>query len=174
MIPIRLEVVDEKTVRLTDINPLVADCLQSLGEILAQRDAPAARRRLLPKPSADETINAEWEQFVTPDLRHLFVTAAETVMRDLTALDAVPERPDYFCVAFPAVHRDAWMSAINQARLILSEQFHVTDLAMERRDLDPRSAADLALVRIHLLGWLLEVLVEFGAPPADHPAPAAD
>ena len=161
MIPLRLEVVDEKTVRLTGLAPLVADCLQRLDEILAHRDSPAAHRRLFPQPGADEASNAEWEQFVVPDLRHLFVTAAETVVRDLTALEADPQSPATFRVAFPTVHRDAWMSAINQARLILSEQFHVTDQAMERRDLDPRNETDLALVRIHLLGWLLEVLVDF-------------
>ena len=162
MSSLRMEVVDEKTVRLTGIVPLMADCLQRIGDILAQRDTPAVRRRLIPKPSADETINAEWEKFVTPDLRHLFVIAAETVLQDLTALEADPQHPKCFCVAFPAVHLAAWMSAINQARLILGEQFHVTEQGMARRDLDPHCAFDIALVRIHLLGWLLEVLVEFG------------
>ena len=171
MIPLRIEAVDEKTVRLTGIPPLVADCLQRLDEILAQRDSQPARQRLLPKPSSDEVINAEWEQLVTPDLRHLFVTAAETVLRDLTALEPTPQRENLFCLAFPAAHLDAWMSAINQARLILSEQFNVTDLEMERCNLDPRCESDLALIRIHLLGWLLEVLVQFGEQDNDHSAP---
>ncbi len=54
------------------------------------------------------------------------------------------------------------MSAINQARLILGEQFHVTEQDMVRRDIDPHRASDIALIRIHLLGWLLEVLVQSG------------
>jgi len=174
MIPLRLEVVNEKTVQLTGLDPLVADCLQRLAEILAHRDAPAARHRLSPKPSADAAFNAEWEQFVAPDLHHLFVSAAETVLRDLTALETDPQQPNVFRVAFPTVHRDAWMSAINQARLILSAQFHVTDQAMERRDLDPRRATDVALVRIHLLGWVLEMLVNFGETEAGQPGPATD
>ena len=169
MIHLHLERVDEKTVRITGLNRLVTNCLQGMGEVLAQRDAPAVRQRLLPPPSADAALNAEWEKFVTPDLRHLFVTAAETVVRDLTALERDPQHPLFFRVAFPAAHLNAWMSAINQTRLILGEQFHVTDQALERRDLDPESAADIALLRIHLLGWLLERLVEFsgGAGPAD-------
>ena len=55
------------------------------------------------------------------------------------------------------------MSALNQARLILGEQLHVTDREMERRTFDPKSAADLELVRMHLLGWVLEVLVDFSS-----------
>ena len=164
----RIETIDEKTIRLTGIAPLVADCLQRLGEILEQRDSPAVHQRLFPKPSTDETINAEWEQFTAPDLRHLFVTAAETVFRDLTALKLDPQHENLFCVTFPTVHLAAWMSAINQARIILGEQFHITDAKMERSDLDPRRKADLGLIRLHLLGWLLEVLVGFssGSEPA--------
>lgn len=163
MIPLHIESVDEKTLRLTGIAPLVADCLQCLDEILAQRDSPKVRQRLFPVPSTDEAINAEWEQFVGPDLRHLFVTAAETVLRDLTALEADPQDKKCFQVAFSAAHLDAWMSAINQARLILSEKFHITEREMERHDLDLGSETDLALIRIHILGWLLTVLVEFGS-----------
>jgi len=161
MITPRVEVVNEKTIRLTGLNSLAASCLHGIEEILAHRDSPAAGRRLMPPPSADEAINAEWEKFVTPDLRHLFVTAAETVLRDLTALEVEPRRPNHFRIAFPIAHLDAWLSALNQARLILGEQSHVTDEMMERRDLDPQSEADLAILRIHLLGWVLELLVEF-------------
>ena len=166
MIPLQIESIDEKTVRLTGIAPLVADCLQNLDEILAQRDSPEVRQRLFPAPSTDDTINAEWEQYVGPELRHLFVTAAETVLRDLTALEADPQREKYFRVAFSSSHLDAWMSAINQARLILGEKFHIAEKEMDRHDLDLNREPDLALIRIHLLGWLLTVLVEFGSSTA--------
>lgn len=163
MIRLRMEAVDEKTVRLTGIPPLMADCLQHLGDILSQRDAPSVRQRLIPKPSIDETINAEWERFVTTDLRHLFVAAGDTVLQDLTGMEVDPQHPKYFCIAFPAVHLNAWMSAVNQARLILGEQFHVTEQDMNRRNLDLHCASDIPLIRIGLLGWLLEVLVQFGS-----------
>ena len=168
MMALQVEAVDEKTIRFTGLNQLMAGCLQGLGEILMHRDGPRARDRLLPHPSTDATFNTEWEHFVIPDLRHLLVTAGETVTRDLTALEADPQHPHFFQVAFPATHLDAWLSALNQARLILGEQFHVTDRDLDRRDLDPHSAADRALLRIHLLGWLLELLVDFssGTGPA--------
>jgi hypothetical protein len=157
-----VEVVDAKTVRLIGIFPIMADCLQRLGEILAQRDTPEVRQRLIPTPSTDDSINAEWERFITPDLRHLFVSAGETVLQDLTQLQADPHDPKCFSVAFPVVHLDAWMSAINQSRLILAEQHHITEEDMNRDGLDLRSASDIPLIRINLLGWLLSVLVQFG------------
>lgn len=157
---LRIESVDGKHLRVNGIDPLLADCLQRLGEILPGRDTPAAHRRLFPVPSADRNLNAEWEKFVTPDLRHLFVSAGETVLRDLTALEPDPQHKRQFRVTFPAAHLDAWMSALNQARLILGEQSQVTEPDMERRDLDPRQAQDLGLIRIHVFGWLLQLLVE--------------
>ena len=59
MIPLSIAPVDEKTIRLTGIIPLLADCLQRLNEILAHRDTPSVRQRLFPQPSTDETINSE-------------------------------------------------------------------------------------------------------------------
>ena len=78
-------------------------------------------------------------------------------------MEVEPRRPNHLRVAFPIAHLDAWLSALNQARLILGEQFRVTDAMMERRDLDPQSELDLAILRIHLLGWVLELLVEFSS-----------
>ena len=167
MIP-RIELVDDKQIRLSGLNPLVTDSLQRLDEILAQRDAPAAHQRLFPTPSADRQIQAEWEQFVTPELRQLFVSAGETVVRDLTTLAPDPVQPKQFQVKFPAAHLEAWISALNQARLILGAQFEVTEPDMTRQDLDPREARDIGLLRIHLLGYLLQLFIEFstGESPA--------
>ena len=58
MITPRVEVVNEKTIRLSGLNRLLASCLQGLDEVLSRRDSPAAGRRLMPPPSADEVIKA--------------------------------------------------------------------------------------------------------------------
>jgi hypothetical protein len=52
------------------------------------------------------------------------------------------------------------MSALNQARLILGELFSVTESDMDKADLDLEQPKDLALFRIHILGYLLQLLVE--------------
>ena len=161
MINLRVRPVDAKHIRISGIEPFLADCLQGLGEVLEQRDSPKARERLFPNPTtADDKANAEWQQQITPEMRHLFVSAGETVARDLTALQ--PETPETGClqVTFPAEHVNAWMSALNQARLILGELFSVTEKDMNAVRFDVHNAKTLAIVRIHLLGYLLQLFVE--------------
>jgi hypothetical protein len=161
MTGLRVQPVDAKHIRISDIEPFLADCLQGLGEILEQRDSPKAHERLFPNPTAsDDAANAEWQQQTTPEMRHLFVSAGETVVRDLTALKPDEHETALFAVTFPAEHVNAWMSALNQARLILGEMFSVTEADMNATNLDVRSEKTLAIVRIHLLGYLLQLFVE--------------
>jgi hypothetical protein len=55
------------------------------------------------------------------------------------------------------------MSALNQARLILGELFGITESDMNKADLDLEQPKDLAIFRIHVLGYLLQLLVEFSS-----------
>lgn len=151
----------EKHIRIAGIDPVLMDSLFSLPEILDQRDKPAIRDRLLPNPTtADKSINDDWQQHVTPELRHLFVAAGETVARDLTALEPDPRTPPLQQVTFPVEHLEAWISALNQARLILGELHHVTEADMNSADFDLENARHVALFRIHVLGFLLQHLIE--------------
>src|SRR5439155_12752492 len=91
MIILRVRLKNSKRVRVSGIDPLVADCLSDLPHILEQRDAPAARARLFPNPNeSDAEANNDWQSFVAPELRHLFLSAGEIVERDLTSLQASP------------------------------------------------------------------------------------
>jgi len=161
MIDLSVRPVDARHICISGIEPFLADCLQGLGEILEQRDSRKARERLFPNLTAtDDKANAEWQQQITPEMRHLFVSAGETVARDLTALQ--PETPETGClqVTFSAEHVNAWMSALNQARLILGELFSVTEADMNATHFDVHSEETLAIVRIHLLGFLLQLFIE--------------
>jgi hypothetical protein len=160
MTPLRIEPAGPKHLRITGINPVIADCLLAVPEILEQRDSPAARQRLLPDPTpADAPTNADWQRLIAPELRRLFVTAGQTVTRDLTVLRAgLP-------LTFPAKHRNAWMSALNEARLILGERFKITEADMTAEDFSVREPKGLAVFRIHVLGYLLQLFVELEAGP---------
>jgi hypothetical protein len=161
MTDLRVQPVNAKHLRISGIEPFLADCLLGLTEVLEQRDSPQPRERLFPNPTtADDKANAEWQQLITPEVRHLFVSAGETVARDLTALKPDKHEPALFAVTFPAEHINAWMSALNQARLILGELFRVTELDMNAINLDVHSEKTLAIVRIHLLGYLLQLFVD--------------
>ena len=161
MIDLRVQPLDEKRIRISGIPPVLAVMLRELPEILELRDSPDAQARLFPNPTAkDDEANKEWRQMAGPELRHLFVSAGETVARDLTALTADETAAEEHQVTFPVEHVNAWMSALNQARLILAEVHKIHDKDMNRTDFDPTSPKHVAALRIHLLGYLLHLFVE--------------
>ncbi len=170
MIDLRVERLDEKHIRVSGLTAMLAVMLREMPEILELRDGPDASARLFPNPTtADDKINKEWQQMVSPELRHLFVAAAETVTRDLTALTGNQGAPGAYEVTFPVEHLSAWMSALNQTRLILAEVHKIDEEDMQRQDFDPQNPKHLAALRIHLLGYLLHLFVELenGHEPAD-------
>jgi hypothetical protein len=170
VIDLRVERLDEKHVRISGLTTMLAVMIREMPEILELRDGPDASARLFPNPTkADDKSNKEWQQMVSPELRHLFVTATETVTRDLTALASNKSDPETYEVTFPVEHLSAWMSALNQTRLILAEVHKIDEEDMEHRDFDPQNPRHLAVLRIHLLGYLLHLFVELenGHEPAD-------
>ena len=170
MIELRVRPLDEKHIRVSGIVPVLTVVLRELPEILEQRDSPDAHDRLFPNPTAaDDKINKEWQQMVSPELRHLFVTAGETVARDLAGLAGSRSSRETYEITLPVEHLKAWMSALNQARLILAEIHKIDDEEMNVTDLDPRNPKHVAAFRIYLLGYLLHLFVELeiGDEPAD-------
>ena len=171
MIELKVQPLDEKRILISGIPPGLAAVLHELPQILELRDSPKARKRLYPDPTTDnDSINREWRQITGPELRHLFVSAGETVGRDLTAMTVAGESGDAYRVAFPIEHVPAWMSALNQTRLILGEVHEIDEADMNRPDFDPRNAKQMAALRIHLLGHLLHLFTELegGDEPEEH------
>jgi hypothetical protein len=161
MIDLRVRPLDEKRIRISGIPPVLAAMLRELPGILELRDSLDAHARLFPDPTAeDDRVNNEWLQTVTPELRHLFVSAGETVTRDLTALTADKQSRETHHIDFPVEHVTAWMSALNQTRLILGEVHKIDEQDMNHTDFDPQSPKHMAALRIHLLGHLLHLFVE--------------
>ncbi len=103
-------------------------------------------------------MNRDWHETVDPDLHHLLETSVATVTRDLTGLDGET-------LEFAGEHLTAWMSALNQARLVLGELHQVTENDMARTELDVSQPRDKALAQIHVLGYLLQSLVEQAENP---------
>jgi hypothetical protein len=160
MIPLRVRALDQKRVRISGLHPFLANCLVELPHILEQRDAPAAHARLFPDPTRDDAnANREWQQIVAPELRHLFESAGETVARDLTTLQPEVRHQEYLQITFPAEHVNAWMNALNQARLILGELYAVDERDFELLNLGQPTAKTIAVLKIQLLGDLLYLFV---------------
>jgi len=170
MIELRVQLLDEKHVRISGIAPIMTAVLREVPEILEQRDSPDAHARLFPNPtSANDKINKEWQQTVNPELRHLFVSAGETVARDLVGIGAAKTVTESYEITFPVEHLKAWMSALNQTRLILAEIHQIDEEDMNAAHLDPHNPKHVAAFRIHLLGYLLHLFVELetGDEPAN-------
>ena len=89
MIDLSVQLLDEKRVLVSGIPAVLTAMLRELPEILELRDSPDTRARLYPNPTTgNNKINQEWHQMAGPELRHLFVSAGETVTRDLTGLNS--------------------------------------------------------------------------------------
>ena len=141
-----------------------------LFELLRQMEAAAtlgpddpATPRFFPKPAQEEEreMNEDWQEYVTPELRHLFEGAVQTVVRDLETVESVPGDPEKLGVVIPVEHGNAWLNALNQARLALAERHRVTEEDMDRRlPLIVRTDRDFALLQIQFYGLVQEFLVE--------------
>ncbi len=151
-----IRTLDAHRLELIGIDSTIALCLRHVPTILSHRDAAGVRERLYPDALPnDPARNAEWHRLTDADLRHLFETAQQTLERDLRSLD--PRRRK---LAFPAEHLRGWMSAVNQARIVLSEQHQLEASDLQRQDFTPGSPRDAALLQVQVLGYVLQVLVD--------------
>jgi hypothetical protein len=130
-----------------------------LGEISRRADSkdPRTEARFFPDPASDHELMEDWKSFVQPGLMELFRSARETVQADLRGAS---ESKGIFSLQIPKNHGDAWLSALNQARLAIAEEsgFGEKDLAsdVEPNPEDPRS---MALFQMSFYGFLQECLV---------------
>lgn len=147
---------------LEGLDRAIAMCLRQVPAILARRESGSSRERFHPHAIPSDTgRNAEWHRLMDDDLRHLFEAAADTFAGDLKELDLRREE-----IRFPAAHLKAWMNAINQARVVLSEEHGFEAVDMQSDDFSAGSQRDAALLYVQLLGYVLQVLVEFAMGPA--------
>jgi len=114
----------------------------------------AAQDRLYPAPSAE--LRDEWDELVRPELRAWFEAATQTVERDLQPLAAGENT-----LRIPSGHVDAWLLALNQARLALAARHELGEADLNRPPMPPpRDKRDLAISQIHTFGLLQECLLQ--------------
>ena len=144
---------------LREIHPLFASLLVELPKLAARHKK--AQARLYPDPTGgagEAQLRRDWKEHVRPELERLFSTSRETVARDLQSLGLHGQGNR---VVIPDPHLDAWLNALNQARLIIVEENQLAE-----SDLDHREPPDLAtrrglsLLKIHFYAHLQELLVE--------------
>ena len=155
-----LRVDDAGDLTVDGISPLHADTLLQIPAWLQSTD-PRVRERLLPEVYEDAEREEEWRKYATPELEHLFASRADLLVQDLQTLK--PSDSVTFRMTIPKTHIAAWISSLNAARLAV---FALHELEAEDMEVDPTEIEDfekeLALVRIHILALMQEMLLELG------------
>ncbi|HKE02132.1 MAG TPA: DUF2017 family protein, partial [Planctomycetota bacterium] len=138
--------------------------LEVLKEVPAILDLASSRKdaasRIYPDPYDDEAANESWRRHARPEIAALFASARELVEGDLSQSGREATSRRAWKVPISAAHHAAWISALNAARLVLGVVHRVTAEDMDRlRESPPASERDVAILKIHLLGWAQELLV---------------
>ena len=154
------------------VPPLLNELLELPG-LLAPDQPDEVQRRLYPSPSDDEELEETWRKHVRPELFALVASAREIVTRDLGGLELVDEETFLWRMEIPETHINAWLSALQVARLTLGSLHEIEEpeLELELDDDDEDDEPEewdekrAAVARIGLLGWLQSMIVEEQNPP---------
>jgi hypothetical protein len=145
---------------LRQATPLCVDTLQHMFEWIESAD-PRVQQRLRPDTFRDPKEEAAWRRLMDAELSHLVATRRELVEKDLKKLKA--DGPGLFRFPIGRHHQQAWLSALNAARLAL---FELHGLGPEHMDGEPEDVdgdeRQLALVRIHVMGFMQELILHRG------------
>ena len=149
---------------IDQLDPFAFEMLMLIPVSSNPEGIPEAEDRLFSSP---ETVSSEfsedWKSYVEPELRHLFQSAVEVVESDLQAMDhamsesggSTPE------LHIPSKHIEAWVSALNQARLVISAKFGFNREEMERGLPESiQSPRQMGLLQMDLYDFLLLCFVQ--------------
>jgi hypothetical protein len=149
-------------IEISELDPFLAELLRQIPASANPDGAPAAEQRLFSVPTAgkDAEICAEWKMYVEPELRRLFQSATETVASDLEQLNGNEKTFANRTLRIPAKHSDAWLNALNQARLVIAAKNNFTENELNDHLRSPiGSRRDLSLFQVNFYGFLQEFIL---------------
>jgi hypothetical protein len=149
-------------VEISDLDPFLAELLRQIPASTKTEDSPPARERIYSAPAdaSQKEICAEWRLYVEPELRRLFQSATETVAGDLEQLNGKEKSVRNCTLRIPTQHADAWLNALNQARLAIAARCDFTETELCDHDRSPvGSRRDLSLFQINFYGFLQEFIL---------------
>lgn len=152
--------VNQDALELSELDPFLAELLRQIPESTAVDDAPEAKARLFSVPAGETGFQQEWKNYVEPELRRLFQTSTETVASDLKQLCGKEKTFANRALRIPRTHADAWLNALNQARLAIAARngFTEHDLCDQYRS-PIGSRRDLSLFQVNFYGFLQELIL---------------
>ena len=156
---------------ISELDPFLAELLRQIPESTNPEGAESAQQRLFssPAPASEREICAEWKVYVEPELRRLFQTATETVAADLQQLNGSTKPFANCTLRIPEANAEAWLNALNQARLVIAAKYNFTDGELCDHYRSPiGSRRDLGLFQVNFYGFLQEfILQEMRAQPGE-------
>jgi hypothetical protein len=149
-------------IEVSELDPFLAELLRQIPTSGDPGGVPAAEQRLFSPPTTgkEAEICAEWKMYVEPELRRIFQTAAETVAIDLEQLNGNEKTFENRTLRIPSKHADAWLSALNQARLVIVAKNNFTESELNDHFRSPiGSRRDLSLFQVNFYGFLQEFIL---------------
>ena len=149
-------------IEVSELDPFLAELLRQIPTSGDPGGVPAAEQRLFSPPTTgkETEICAEWKMYVEPELRRIFQTATETVATDLEQLNGDEKTFANRTLRIPSKHADAWLSALNQARLVIVAKNNFTESELNDHFRSPiGSRRDLSLFQVNFYGFLQEFIL---------------
>jgi hypothetical protein len=152
---------DSQTVAVGPLDLLYCEFLHEIQNAADPGENDAARQRLFPSPTNGEhpELDKDWLEYVEPELTEWFTTALQVVRQDLHGFPAGPSSDLGYTLQIPLDHIDAWVRALNQARVTLGAKYNFTDSDMNGDIPLESQARSFALFQEHFYGVLIECFV---------------
>ncbi|HEX8280863.1 MAG TPA: DUF2017 family protein [Chthoniobacterales bacterium] len=151
------------TLEISELDPFLAELLRQIPDSTTTTGQEAAEQRVFSPPAdAKETeLCQEWKLYVEPELRRLFRSATETVAADLKPLNG-KSKPFANCtLRIPLRNAEAWLNALNQARLVIAAKNNFTEGELCDHYRSPiGSRRDLSLFQVNFYGFLQEFILQ--------------
>jgi hypothetical protein len=147
---------------ISELDPFLAELLRQIPASASAENSPAAQSRIFSAPAkeTEKEICAEWKVYVQPELQRLFRSSTETVAADLQQLSGNEKTFANRTLLIPAKHADAWLNALNQARLIIAARNDFSDGELGDNYRSPiGSRRDLSLFQVNFYGFLQEFIL---------------
>ncbi len=151
----------DKSIEFSRIESIEAELLKQIPTAGDSEGEEKAEERLYPSPTSQGTpgMVKDWEEFVRPELRHLFLSARKVVEEDLAAMTRRPGKISHLLV--PLVHAESWLNALNQARLVLATKYDFSEAELSFNQTPKTfSRRDLVLLQINFYAAVQERLIE--------------
>lgn len=152
---------NDDSIEFADIEPIEAELLRQVFVLGDTQGDLRAEARLFSAPadSSEAQFLKDWDEYVRPELRHLFLSARKVVEEDVATLKQKAGR--FSRMVFPLAHGEAWLSALNQARLILATKFDFADAELSLHEVPKAfTKRDLILLQINFYAAIQERVID--------------